>query len=108
MSRVTKPLAGRLGAVRFDRAVRIGGALYGTERAFHRDLAGGDAHLDPLRQVDRDSCDARHGRPYATMQSTSPPTPSARAFRSVITPRDVERIATPSPFITRGMSLRPL
>ena len=36
------------------------------------------------------------------------PTPSARALRSVITPREVERIATPSPFITRGMSCLPL
>src|SRR5256886_2341701 len=108
MARVAQRLALQLGAVPFDRDVRIGGALDRAERAFHRDLAGGDAHLDALRQVDRDFCDARHGRPYATMQSTSPPTPSARALRSVITPRDVERIATPSPFITRGMSLRPL
>ena len=30
------------------------------------------------------------------MQSTSPPTPVARALRSVITPRDVETIAMPS------------
>src|SRR5437773_6001662 len=108
MARVAQRLALQLGAVRLDRDVRIGGALDRAERAFHRDLAGGDAHLDALRQVDRDFRDARHGRPYATMQSTSPPTPSARALRSVITPHDVERIATPSPFITRGMSLRPL
>src|SRR5437879_1399039 len=108
MARVAQRLALQLGAVRLDRDVRIGGALDRAERAFHRDLAGGDAHLDAFRQVDRDFRAARHGRPYATMQSTSPPTPSARALRSVITPRDVERIATPSPFITRGMSLRPL
>ena len=30
------------------------------------------------------------------MQRISPPTPSARALRSVITPREVERIATPT------------
>ena len=40
----------------------------------------------------------------ATMQSTSPPTPVARALRSVITPCDVDTMAIPSPFITRGMS----
>ena len=44
----------------------------------------------------------------ATMQSTSPPTPEARALRSVITPCDVETIAMPRPFITRGMSSLPL
>ena len=48
------------------------------------------------------------GSLYATMQSTSPPRPSARALRSVITPREVETMATPRPFITRGMSSRPL
>src|SRR5436305_1147421 len=36
------------------------------------------------------------------MQSTSPPRPSARALRSVMTPREVETIATPSPFMTPG------
>ena len=40
----------------------------------------------------------------ATMQSTSPPTPVARALRSVITPCDVDTMAMPSPFMTRGMS----
>ena len=34
------------------------------------------------------------------MQRTSPPTPVARAARSVITPREVETIATPRPFMT--------
>src|SRR5205809_635839 len=38
------------------------------------------------------------------MQSTSPPTPVARALRSVMTPLEVETIATPSPFMMRGSS----
>ena len=45
---------------------------------------------------------------YTTMQSTSPPMPVSRALRSVITPREVETMATPSPFMTCGMSSRPL
>src|SRR5690554_7117632 len=41
--------------------------------------------------------------PYQnTVQSTSPPTPAARAARSVITPLLVETIDTPSPPLTLG------
>jgi len=53
----------------------------------------------------RDMSDFRY---QATMQSTSPPTPVARALRSVITPCDVDTIAMPRPFITRGISSLPL
>src|SRR3569623_1561027 len=45
---------------------------------------------------------------YATTHRTSPPTPLARAWRSVITPLEVETIATPKPFMTRGRSSAPL
>src|ERR1700743_1888217 len=38
---------------------------------------------------------------------TSPPTPVARALRSVITPFGVDTMATPRPFMTCGISLRP-
>jgi len=40
----------------------------------------------------------------APVPRTSRPTPVARALRSVITPCDVEMMAMPRPFITRGMS----
>src|SRR5437667_2870372 len=40
------------------------------------------------------------------MQITSPPTPLARALRSVMRPREVETMAMPNPFITRGISPR--
>ena len=37
------------------------------------------------------------------MHNNSPPTPSARAFRSVITPLEVLTIVTPNPFITKEL-----
>src|SRR5204862_674244 len=70
--------------------VRVRRARDGAERAFHRDLAAGERHLDAFRQRHGIFGDAGHiALRYATMQSTSPPTPSARALRSVITPREV-------------------
>ena len=39
---------------------------------------------------------------YSTVHSTSPPCPAALADRSLITPLEVEIMATPIPPITRG------
>ena len=66
-----------------------------------------ERHFDLVRHDDRDnSLFWTSIRPsiYATMHSTSPPTPRPRALRSVITPLDVDTIATPRPFMTFGMS----
>ena len=41
---------------------------------------------------------------YHTNAMTSPPTLRERAFLPVMMPFDVDTIATPSPFITRGIS----
>jgi len=43
-----------------------------------------------------------------TMHRTSPPWPAARAWRSLITPWDVDTMATPRPFWMLGMSSLPL
>src|SRR5260370_16928891 len=105
---VAERLEHELGAGLVQREIGVRGARDGAERALDRNLAGSDVDVHALGQGNRKFCDARHGLPQATMQRTSPPTPSARALRSVITPREVERIATPRPFSTRGMSSRPL
>ena len=77
-----------------------------AQRALDRNFAGADIHFDLGRQLDGVVADPRHlcVLRQATMQSTSPPTPVARALRSVITPREVETIAMPIPFMTRGMA----
>src|SRR5687767_9459965 len=93
-------------ALFFDADVRIGWPGDGTERAFYRNGAASDVDFHALGQRNWVFGDSGHDA-YATMQRTSPPTPSARALRSVMTPREVDRIATPSPFITRGISSRP-
>src|SRR5262245_8178981 len=46
-------------------------------------------------------------RAYHTEQSTSPPRPAFRDAWSVMTPFEVERMAIPMPFRTRGISLVP-
>src|SRR5262249_662840 len=106
--RVAQRLEDDLLAVFLHFHVGIGRARDRAERALDGDLAGGDVQLYALRHRNGIFCDSGNKKSEATRQSTSPPTPSARALRSVITPREVERIATPSPFITRGMSSRPL
>ena len=91
--------------------------LYPSLRAYHESLAGliEQAKLDIMLTstsagtgigffATRDIPSSR----YATIQSTSPPTREARALRSVMTPRDVDTMATPSPFITGGISSEPL
>src|SRR5688572_2318162 len=106
MVRVAKRLEFDGLAFFLDPDVRIRRPGDRAERPFHGDRAAGDVDFHALGQRDWVFGDSRHNA-YATMQSTSPPTPSARALRSVMTPREVDRIATPSPFITRGMSSRP-
>ena len=44
---------------------------------------------------------------YQMKATTSPPTPSLRASRSVMTPLDVEMMAVPKPPMTRGSSSLP-
>src|SRR5690349_7712984 len=79
-----------------------------SERSLDGERLGGERRFDALRQGHGKFCDARHASVYATMHSTSPPTPVARALRSVITPLEVETMATPRPFMMRGNSSRPL
>ena len=62
------------------------------ERPFLFTNIRGDVHVDP---------------PYHTNARTSPPTWLARAALSVMTPLDVEMIAMPRPFRTRGSSSAP-
>src|SRR5579872_686929 len=49
---------------------------------------------------------AGRGRSYQTSHRISPPTPSLRAWRPVMTPRGVVRMLIPMPPSTRGISLR--
>ncbi len=84
-----------------DRHPRRYALLEGPERAGHLDVpvrrhVDGDA----ARDLDGLSSDARHG--YQTKASTSPPTPRSAAWRVVITPVEVDRMAVPSPPRTRG------
>ena len=44
------------------------------------------------------------GASYQTTASSSPPRLAVRASRSVISPRGVETMAMPRPFLTRGSS----
>src|SRR5207248_2138087 len=65
-------------------------------------LAIRHAHLDAGRDGHGLFADTGHGTfsPYQTVQSSSPPTFSARARRSLMTPRFVLRMAMPSPSST--------
>ena len=65
----------------------------------HRLLAD-SRHLLFLRGKNRDP----H---YQTSQSSSPPMDSFFAFSPVMTPFDVETMATPNPFFTVGISSLP-
>src|SRR5262249_8777128 len=57
--------------------------------------------LFPIRDID---CSLVR---YHTEHKTSPPSPAWRDSRSVMTPFDVERMETPIPFLTLGISLLP-
>src|SRR5580704_11458167 len=76
---------------------------------FHLDRTRiGNVHLYFFRNFDRFFANARHIQPpYQIRASNSPPTRSLRASLPVIIPRDVERIATPIPPSTRGISSEP-
>src|SRR5207248_1970744 len=108
MARGAQRLEDDLFALPCQFHIRIGRAADGAQRAFDGDAAAGEVDLNALGHGNRIFSDSRHGLSQATMHSTSPPTPSARALRSVMTPREVDRMATPRPFMTRGMSSRPL
>src|SRR6266576_4336531 len=87
----------RQGELRMKRAADL--AL----RALHGDRAALELGGDALGQRNRLPADARHGG-YHTTASSSPPTRAVRASRSDIKPCGVERMAIPSPFLTRGIS----
>src|SRR5438270_9065418 len=57
-----------------------------------------------VSQISVHSCDAGD---YHTWHRISPPTPSRRACRPVMTPRGVVRMLIPRPPSTRGTSARP-
>src|SRR5690606_4288634 len=102
------------------------GHRQGAFRALHGHRAVRHLDGDSLREGDRTFRYSRHrtlsfvsGRGdfshvprvcahHETLHSTSPPCPSARAWRSVMTPRDVDTIAIPSPPCTFGSSAAPL
>src|SRR5262249_16091764 len=69
-------------------------------RAVHLDAARRDRHHHPGGQLDRSAANPRHG--YQTKAITSPPTPRSAAWRLVMMPVDVDRIAVPRPPSTRG------
>src|SRR5262249_139315 len=82
----------------------------------HRDLALGPLRLhrvpgererDPARNLHRPLGHSRHGAPYQTWQTISPPSPASRASRSVISPREVDSTLMPIPANTRGIWCRP-
>ena len=77
-------------------------ALYGNNVAVNLDFNAG-------RNGNRHSTNTRHCLylPYHTNARTSPPTFSSRAFLSVMTPLDVETMATPRPRSTFGSSCAP-
>src|SRR5574343_1135064 len=92
-----------------DTHCRMRSGLQRTERPLDDDLLT-DGDFNTARQHNRILTNTRYDwfAPYATMHRTSPPTLLARALRSVITPFGVETMATPRPFMTRGMSSQPL
>src|SRR5690606_23135718 len=86
-----------------DRARELPlGALRRHEVAIH-------LHRHARRHGDRELADTRHmrGLPYQTRASNSPPVRCWRASRSVIRPLEVDRMATPRPLRTRGISAAP-
>src|SRR5690606_30860591 len=84
-------------------------------RALHLDQAVLDRDVHALRHRDRLLTNTRHesdpsvepAAPYHTLQRISPPTPVFTASRPVITPREVVRMAVPSPPSTTGTLARP-
>src|SRR5204863_3600902 len=60
-------------------------------RPFDIDVLAGELHFDALRHDHRIFRDSRHR--YDTVQMTSPPSPAARAARSVMMPFDVDTMA---------------
>src|SRR6188508_2213201 len=73
-------------------------------RALHRDAVSLQLERDALGYGYRLSTNTRHGSSYHTTASSSPPRLALRASRSVMSPRGVETMAMPSPFLTRGSS----
>src|SRR6185436_12254016 len=75
-----------------------------ASRPLHRDAVSLQLERDTLGYGDRLSANTRHGSSYHTTASSSPPRLALRASRSVMSPRGVETMAMPSPFLTRGSS----
>ena len=82
--------------------------LESPQRTFHHDFTRGQRHIDACWHYYGIIAYSRHVClglfRYATIHSTSPPIPVARALRSVITTLGVEIMAIPKPFITLGRS----
>src|SRR3990172_6581162 len=83
-------------------------------RAFHSDDSFPETHRDTLYDFNRFTSYTRHvSSPlrsigyYQIYARTSPPTFCLRACESVMTPFDVETMATPMPPITRGRASIP-
>lgn len=89
-----------------DADLGVEGVGQSALRSLDGDLMAVDLDLDARGDGDVLSSDSRHlsRPPYQTKASTSPPTFCFLASLSVITPFEVERMAMPSPFMTRGAS----
>src|SRR5690606_32692198 len=100
-------------AVLLDAHVRVHGARELALRSLDRDHAVRDGDGDALRDVDGTLADPRDAEVFGarsslghhqTSQRISPPTFCSRAALSLMTPREVDMIATPRPLWTFGMS----
>ena len=81
--------------------------MQGTLGALHRDGVALNGNFHAGGDDDGFSSNSRHcliPLSYHTKARTSPPTLAARAALSVMTPLEVEMIAVPRPFMTRGIS----
>src|SRR5690606_35729419 len=84
-------------------------------RALHFDQAVLERDVHALRHRNRLLTNTRHesdpsvepAAPYHTLRRISPPTPGCTASRPVVTPREVVRMAVPSPRSTTGALARP-
>src|SRR5215208_5560375 len=95
--------------VQADLHLGVQGARELAARPLHLDRVAVDRDRDALGHRDGPPADTRHRwrLPYQTRQRSSPPVRAWRACRSLISPRDVLRIAMPSPLRTRGISATP-
>ena len=87
-----------------DLHVRVQPAAQLTAGSLDRHIVALELKGHTFRHRNRLSTDTRHRTSYQTTASSSPPRFAVRASRSVISPRGVETMAMPRPFLTLGSS----